>query len=231
MKSCLKLICFVISLIFLIPSVTLAQDYTSTSFIVRDSVISVGGGRSSSSGFELFGNLGQFGIGESTTVNFRDLAGVQYFPSALSPLLRASPGNTLVNLTWTPVAATLANVTNYQVGLSTIRGGPYTYESVGNVISFTKSGLTNGKTYYFKVKAFADSLYLAESNEVSAVPQIGETCPPKADFNADCRVNIVDFSILIYWFIRPNPLARIDLNSDTRVNLQDFSIMAFYWTG
>jgi len=56
-------------------------------------------------------------------------------------------------------------------------------------------------------------------------------CPPFGDFNDDCRVNLIDFSILIYWFDRPNPPARIDLSEDGRVDLVDFSIMAYYWTG
>ena len=53
----------------------------------------------------------------------------------------------------------------------------------------------------------------------------------KGDLNGDSRINLVDFSILFYWFDRLNPPARIDLNEDGRVDLLDFSIMAYYWTG
>ncbi len=56
-------------------------------------------------------------------------------------------------------------------------------------------------------------------------------CPPKADLNGDCRVNLVDFSIAAYWYKRANPPASVDINGDGKVNLIDFSIMAFYWTG
>jgi len=56
-------------------------------------------------------------------------------------------------------------------------------------------------------------------------------CPLIGDFNKDCLVNLIDFSILIYWFDRPNPPAEIDLSGDGRVDLIDFSIMAYYWTG
>lgn len=63
-----------------------------------------------------------------------------------------------------------------------------------------------------------------------------EQCSPKADLNEDCRVNLVDFSIAAYWYLRPLTPAFIlreaaHLNGDGRVNLIDFSIMAFYWTG
>jgi hypothetical protein len=61
-------------------------------------------------------------------------------------------------------------------------------------------------------------------------------CSKKADFNADCRVNLVDFSIVAFWYLRSLTsdfaLRELEhLNGDGKVNLVDFSIMAFYWTG
>ncbi len=53
----------------------------------------------------------------------------------------------------------------------------------------------------------------------------------KVDVNNDARVNLVDFSIVAYWYTRANPPAYVDLNGDGRVDLVDFSIMAFNWTG
>lgn len=53
----------------------------------------------------------------------------------------------------------------------------------------------------------------------------------RGDLNGDGRVNIIDFSILAYWYGRSNPPARVDLNGDGKVDLVDFSILAFYWTG
>lgn len=55
--------------------------------------------------------------------------------------------------------------------------------------------------------------------------------PLKGDFNDDSLVNLVDFSILLYWFDYPNPSSEIDLNKDNKIDLVDFSIMAYYWTG
>lgn len=62
------------------------------------------------------------------------------------------------------------------------------------------------------------------------------TCSEKADFNADCRVNLVDFSIAAFWYQRElTPEFKLrearHLNGDGKINLVDFSIMAFYWTG
>lgn len=56
----------------------------------------------------------------------------------------------------------------------------------------------------------------------------------KADPNLDGRVNLIDFSILAYWYKRPlsdSAREKVDLNSDGKVDLIDFSIMAFHWTG
>jgi len=50
------------------------------------------------------------------------------------------------------------------------------------------------------------------------------------DLNCDGRINIVDFSILLYWFNRLSPPYRVDFNKDGLVDIIDFSIMAFYWT-
>ena len=51
------------------------------------------------------------------------------------------------------------------------------------------------------------------------------------DLNCDGKVNIIDFSIMAYWFKKPNPPQKVDLNKDGIVNIVDFSIMTYYWTG
>jgi hypothetical protein len=53
----------------------------------------------------------------------------------------------------------------------------------------------------------------------------------KSDLNHDNRVNLVDFSIMAYWYKKPNPPEAIDLNHDGKIDLIDFSILAFNWTG
>jgi hypothetical protein len=58
-----------------------------------------------------------------------------------------------------------------------------------------------------------------------------ETCALKGDLNGDCRVNLIDFSILAYWYHRSNPPQKVDLNGDGKITLTDFSILAYYWTG
>jgi hypothetical protein len=51
-----------------------------------------------------------------------------------------------------------------------------------------------------------------------------------ADLNNDNRVNLTDFSILMF-FYNQNTTKPADINDDGRVNLTDFSVMLFHWTG
>jgi len=53
----------------------------------------------------------------------------------------------------------------------------------------------------------------------------------KGNLNNDDRIDLVDFSVMAYWYNRPSPPDNIDLNSDNKIDLVDFSIMAYYWTG
>lgn len=55
--------------------------------------------------------------------------------------------------------------------------------------------------------------------------------PLKGDFNEDGRVNVVDFSVLLYWFGNSSPPLTVDLNRDSIVDVVDFSIMTYDWTG
>lgn len=52
-----------------------------------------------------------------------------------------------------------------------------------------------------------------------------------ADLNFDGKVDIVDFSILLYFWNQTNPSNRCaDINSDGRVDIIDFSIMMYWWS-
>ncbi len=52
------------------------------------------------------------------------------------------------------------------------------------------------------------------------------------DISGDGRVNIIDFSILLFWWgdTSERGLSAADINKDARVDLKDLSIMLFYWT-
>lgn len=173
-----SLVIFVLVLIgWRLPKVK-AQDYTSASFILRDPVISIESGVATSTSFQYFSSSGQTVTGASTSSAFIYHSSFLFFPVATSPVLTAATGNNQVSLNWTAAAATLANITNYELGTATTSGGPYTFESVGNVLAFTKTGLTNGTTYYFIIRALASGQLLSKSGEVSSVPVAPAPPPP-----------------------------------------------------
>ncbi len=60
----------------------------------------------------------------------------------------------------------------------------------------------------------------------------GATISP-ADLNRDGRVNLIDFSILVFWWGTDggNSDPPADINGDGTVGLADFSILLFNWTG
>lgn len=83
----------------------------------------------------------------------------------------------------------------------------FTVESDGNII---KSGFSRSVSFY--------------------VGQTGGESPcPEADLNHDSRVNITDFSILLYNWGGNDACS--DQNQNGTVDLIDFSIMMYYWTG
>lgn len=67
--------------------------------------------------------------------------------------------------------------------------------------------------------------------------ELGQQPPPPpqlagcVDYNKDKRINLIDFSILLFWFGKDNPPPTIDCNRDNRIDIKDFSILMFFWTG
>lgn len=153
------------------PIFALADEFTSSSFISSEPVI-FSGSYGTSSSFSLIGSISQISIGTSTSASFGINSGFLYFPAVTSPVVSATAGNAQVALSWTVSVGSLGwTVSSYNVGQSTVSGGPYTYTSLGNVTSSTRTGLTNGTTYYFVIRpedAFGNAI--ATSSEVSATP-------------------------------------------------------------
>jgi hypothetical protein len=70
-----------------------------------------------------------------------------------------------------------------------------------------------------------------QNNTQTQNPTGGSATSIFPDFNHDGHINLIDFSILAFWYRRPKPPAYLDLNSDGVIDLKDFSILAFHWTG
>src|SRR3990167_4469123 len=149
-------------------SVASAEEFSSTNFTVQNPVM-FSGGYATSTSFGLQSIIGGFAPGTSTAATFGDNAGFLFYPFVSTPAVGATAGDAQVALSWTTSEGFLGwTVSGYDIGQSTTSGGPYTYTNVGNVLSSTRTGLTNGTAYYFVVlqkDTSADSNRIATSTE------------------------------------------------------------------
>jgi hypothetical protein len=98
-------------------------------------------------------------------------------------------------------------------------------------LSLDTTGLPTG-SYDVRSRAFLGQVGWGQySNRVPL--GVGQQAPldtcQRSDINRDGRVNLIDFSILLFHWSTNFPDA--DINGDGTVNLTDFSIMLFCWTG
>ena len=113
-------------------------------------------------------------------------------------------------------------------------------DSTGNwVYKFDTSEVEKGD-HVAQARASKDGDFTDYSGSVSFKVGSSNVLTPKVlpsvegDANADGKVNLVDFSLMAYWYKRPlTPTASkvVDLNHDGKVDIVDFSILAYYWTG
>jgi len=132
------------------------------------------GGYSTSSSFGLQSIIG--GVAamatSSSSSTFGNNPGFLHYPYVTTPAVSATSGDTQVALSWTSASAGVGwTVGSYSVGQSTTSGGPYSFSNVGNVLSSTRTGLTNGTAYYFVIRV-NDALgnTIATSTQVSGTP-------------------------------------------------------------
>ncbi len=177
-----KIVLSLIALAFIVFSLShrgLATEYSSTGFSVSNPVIVAGTESSTSTNFGLGQSLGQTAIGKSTSSSFQLWSGFQYYFKVNANTLTATAGIGQVGLSWTVPQSFLGiSVSSYEVGIGTVSGS-YVFSDVGNVTSYTATGLTAGTPYFFKIKAkSAGGLFLTFSNEVTATPTAPVTPPP-----------------------------------------------------
>jgi hypothetical protein len=100
-------------------------------------------------------------------------------------------------------------------------------------VDIPTTGFTKGT---YKVRAKAKQETGASTNFSNyTMYGVGEAAnvPRTSDLNKDGKVNLTDFSILLFWWNtdggKSSPPA--DINQDGKVSLTDFSILIFNWTG
>ena len=99
-------------------------------------------------------------------------ASIQIFTVPTAPTITsATPGNAQVTLTWTaPASNGGTSITNYRIYRGTTPGSETLLTTLGNVLTYTNTGLINGQTYYYKVSAVNSAGEGPQSSEASAAP-------------------------------------------------------------
>jgi hypothetical protein len=96
-------------------------------------------------------------------------------PSA--PVLSATAGNGVVNLSWTAPANGGSPITGYVIYRGSTAGSATDFASLGPTQAYADTAVTNGTTYYYQVAAVNAVDTGARSNEVSAAPIVPTPTP------------------------------------------------------
>src|SRR5436309_1536840 len=102
-------------------------------------------------------------------------------PPSAPQNLAATGGNAQVTLTWqAPASDGGSPITNYKIYRGTASNGETLLATIGNVLTYTDTTVTNGVTYYYQVSAVNAAGEGPRSNEASATPS--PPPPPPPDF-------------------------------------------------
>lgn len=164
--------------------------------------------------------------------------GYVYNGVVIPPTIRANPTVVTPNQPVavygyaTPGSTVSVEVPGFYNFGSTIADGSgfYRYEVRANLSPSTYFFRTRslvGATYSFYSKP-VEITYYAEGQPQPPAPSPYASC---VDYNKDRRINLIDFSILLFWFNKENPPREIDCNGDNRIDIKDFSILMYFWTG
>jgi len=158
------------------------------------------------------------------------LAGVLIPPTVAVTPERISPGGTASFVGCAvPETTVRAYVNNSQDPEETIAAGNGDWS-----IAYTTAGLAAEQFHTVKAN-YVDPNNAELKSGFSAITNfyVGDrdagSAGLTADLNFDGKVNLTDFSILLFNWNTTSALA--DINKDGTVSLPDFSIMLYYWTG
>jgi hypothetical protein len=114
--------------------------------------------------------------GSSESANSNEVRATPQVSSPGAPVLQSAiAGNAQVSLAWNPVSGS----TGYKVYQSVTSGtyGAAVATVSGSVYSYNVTGLANGTTYYFAIKATYPGGESAASNPIGAMPKTVPTAP------------------------------------------------------
>src|SRR2546428_204472 len=117
-------------------------------------------------------------VSNDDTWAFQYVPPVPSLPPSAPRNLQASGGDSQVALAWeAPSSNGSSPVTNYRIYRGTVPGGESLLTTVGNVLTYTDTGVTNGLSYYYEVGAVSSAGEGPKSTETSATPRTTPSSP------------------------------------------------------
>ncbi|GEM_PF-6021813 len=168
-----KVVTTLLLLVYLCGTYAMAADLTSTDFIVRDPSIGTGGGYQASGSFKMYsaGNLNVSG-NLGTSPSYIGRGGFLQYPEVQGAVLSATSTGSNINLTWTASTAEGGyNVSGYKIGIATTSGGPYTFTSTGNVLTYSYTNQSAGDYFFILQTLDTFGNIIATSNEATVTVQ------------------------------------------------------------
>lgn len=140
------------------------------------------------------------------------------------------------------VIITINSETQRFAKVNSDKSGAYLYNldttdfEIGNHAARSKSAIGSEISSYSKTIGFVvgmGNIVLPATSTKDETLLNGKTCTTlkRGDFNCDAKINLVDFSIWLYWFKSPTWPKYIDINKNGKIDLSDFSILIYNWTG
>ena len=118
--------------------------------------------------------------------------------------LQASVSNGQVTLSWAAPSSTIT-ITGYKYS----KDNGVNWASAGTSTSYVVTGLTNGTSYTFKVRAIGTNEVGTASNSLTAIPKLS---PPAAPTGLTATVG--DGQITLNWTAPSGPITRYDYSQD-----------------
>jgi len=115
--------------------------------------------------------------------------------------------------------------------------GAWLYKLDTSVLEFGDHSAKANAATEEDISTFSKSVGFKVGTKNILTPKTEKPEVSKVDSNGDGKINLIDFSVMAYWYRRPlgsapkNTKERVDINKDGKVDLIDFSILAYYWTG
>jgi hypothetical protein len=128
------------------------------------------------------------------------------------------------------ITITVNSEQEYFIKKTTDANGAYLLNFDSSVLEIGQHSTKSKSAVSGEISSFSKVVGFAVGTK-NVFTELEKKTVSKADINSDNKVNLVDFSIVAYWYKRANPPASSDINADGKVDLVDFSIMAFNWTG